>query len=136
MKNILTRLYDDGKQTLGEWRVYNNENLLFECKTLELAYRNNEPNISCIPKGIYLVKKRTDKRSKFKYTHLHIQHVPNRSYILVHIGNYKTQTEGCILPGATFYDLNQDGLKDVTSSKSTFTKLIEIVPESFLLEVV
>lgn len=136
MRNVLIRLCDNGIQTLGEWRVYKEEKLLFECKTLELAYRDNEPNKSCIPKGTYLVKKRRDKRSKFKYPHLHIQHVVNRKYILVHIGNYHTQIAGCILPGNNFMDINKDGQKDVLNSAITFNKLMEVVPESFVLEVV
>ncbi|UZR95336.1 DUF5675 family protein [Chondrinema litorale] len=136
MKNILTRLYDDGKQTLGEWRIYEKENLLFECKILELPYKDNQSNKSCIPKGTYLVKKRHDQRSKFKYPHLHIQNVVNRDWILIHVGNFYTQTAGCMLPGAFFYDLNKDGLKDVTSSEKTLSKMMELLPESFVLEIV
>jgi hypothetical protein len=136
MKVLLIRLKDDGKQTIGELRVYENEKLVFSCKTLELAYRDNKKGVSCIPKGYYLVTRRNDKRSKFKYEHLHVQHVPNRRYILFHVGNFHFQIQGCVLVGSTFYDLNKDGLLDVANSRNTFQKLMEIVPDSFVLQIV
>ena len=48
------------------------------------------------------VEKRAGEQSpKFKYEHLWIKDVPNRSYILFHIGNYPKNTKGCILIGNT-----------------------------------
>lgn len=78
----------------------------FMCCTLELPWRNNQRNISCIPKGEYEVIMRKSPRFGFTYW---ITEVPNRSYILIHSGNvagdvnkgYKTNVYGCILLGST-----------------------------------
>jgi len=73
----------------------------FSCKTLELPWRNNENQISCIPPGTYNVEIR--RSNKFGKTYW-VKEVPNRSYILIHSGNYagdktkgfKTHVQGCI----------------------------------------
>ena len=70
------------------------------CDTLENPYINNERNISCIPEGQYKVRLRLARESATRdYLHLLVQDVPNRDCILVHIGNYPSQTQGCILVG-------------------------------------
>ena len=70
------------------------------CDTLENPYINNERNISCIPEGQYEVRLRLPRESATRdYLHLLVQDVPNRSYILVHIGNKPSHTKGCILVG-------------------------------------
>jgi len=70
------------------------------CDTLENPYINNERNISCIPEGQYKVRLRLARESATRdYLHLLVQDVPNRDWILVHIGNYPSQTQGCILVG-------------------------------------
>ena len=70
------------------------------CDTLENPYINNERNISCIPEGNYKVRLRLARESATRdYLHLLVQDVPNRSYILFHIGNTAKDTSGCILVG-------------------------------------
>ena len=70
------------------------------CDTLENPYINNERNISCIPEGQYKVRLRLARESATRdYLHLLVQDVPNRKWILIHIGNYPSQTQGCILVG-------------------------------------
>jgi hypothetical protein len=72
----------------------------FMCDTLENPYINNERNISCIPEGQYSVRLRTARESATRdYLHLLVQDVPNRDYILFHIGNSAKDTRGCILLG-------------------------------------
>ena len=76
----------------------------FNCRTLELPWRNNQPQISCIPAGEYNVEIRISP----KYGRIYwVRHVPKRTYILIHSGNYagdkskgfKTHVMGCILLG-------------------------------------
>ena len=76
----------------------------FHCRTLELPWRGNRRQISCIPPGTYNVEIRLSN----KYGRIYwIRNVPNRSYILIHSGNfagdtskgYKTHVMGCILLG-------------------------------------
>jgi hypothetical protein len=82
--------------TIGELFV-NGERF---CDTLELPYKNNERNISCIPEGHYKVRLRYPRESATRdYLHLLIQDVPNRDFVLVHIGNTAQDTRGCLLVG-------------------------------------
>ena len=70
------------------------------CDTLELPWKQNQRNISCIPAGEYDARLRLPRESATReYIHLLIKDVPNRSYILVHIGNTTSDTQGCILVG-------------------------------------
>jgi len=84
------------KSTIGKLFI-NGESF---CDTLENPYINNQRNISCIPEGEYKVRLRLARESATRdYLHLLVQDVPNRDFILVHIGNYPSQTQGCILVG-------------------------------------
>ena len=70
------------------------------CDTLELPWKQNERSISCIPAGEYDARLRLPRESATReYIHLLVKDVPNRSYILVHIGNTTADTKGCILVG-------------------------------------
>jgi hypothetical protein len=70
------------------------------CDTLENPYLDNQRSISCIPEGQYKVRLRTAKESATRdYLHLLVKDVPNRDYILFHIGNSAKDTRGCILVG-------------------------------------
>ena len=70
------------------------------CDTLELPYKDNQRSISCIPAGQYKVRMRYPRESATRdYLHLLIQDVPNRDFILVHIGNKSSDTRGCVLVG-------------------------------------
>jgi hypothetical protein len=77
------------------------------CNTLELPWRDNRPNVSCIPCGEYGVAVRHSPRFGDAYE---VKNVPGRSYILFHAGNlagdtakgYHTHVEGCILLGKYF----------------------------------
>ena len=72
------------------------------CDTLENPWLNNQRNISCIPDGRYDVRIRLARESATRdYIHLLVQEVPERSYILFHIGNTAKDTRGCILVGQT-----------------------------------
>ncbi|GAB3194653.1 hypothetical protein ABID22_000150 [Pontibacter aydingkolensis] len=134
MKLFIKRNKYQDKQTLGTMDVVDAQNkVVFTCYTLELADKNNQPQVSCIPKGKYKVKKRTSK----KYGHhFHIQDVQARSYILIHHGNYHTDILGCVLVGKSFLDINGDGYKDVTESKNTMKKLLNLLPEEFELTII
>ena len=130
-KAILIRTSDDGVQTLGRLLVFELNTVIFECKTLELSYKDNQRNISCIPDGIYNVEIRTSE----KYgKHYHIKDVPNRSFILFHAGNYNSQIRGCVLVGTSFRDINNDGKKDVIYSKYALGKMLNSIG-NFKLEI-
>ncbi|GAL18546.1 hypothetical protein JCM19235_1969 [Vibrio maritimus] len=104
----------------------------FRCFTLELPWRNNQQNISCIPAGTYWAFKRI---SPSNGAVLQLEGVPNRTFIQIHKGNYTSQIAGCILVGDSLRDINGDGIPDVTNSTSTLHKLLERLPDRFQLEI-
>jgi len=133
MRVIIDRLNEGDKQTESLLTILNEkEETIFNCYTLELPWNDNKKQISCIPKGEYNVEKR--QSTKYK-NHFHVLDVPNRSYILIHQGNYNWHTKGCILVGKTLTDINNDGLRDVTSSVATMNKLNDILPNYFKLQI-
>jgi len=133
MKVIIDRLNEGDKQTESLFTILNEkEETIFNCYTLELPWNDNKKQISCIPKGEYNVEKR--QSTKYK-NHFHVLDVPNRSYILIHQGNYNWHTKGCILVGKTLTDINGDGLRDVTGSVATMNKLNDILPNYFKLQI-
>lgn len=132
MRLEIKRTFGNDKQTIGQMHVIKNDKAVFTCATLELPWLNNQSRISCIPSGTYEVVKRTSQ--KFK-EHFHITNVEGRSYILIHAGNYHTQILGCVLVGAYFKDINNDGYTDVVSSGNTVKKLLNILPDSFQLTI-
>lgn len=133
MKALIKRFDYSDKQTLGSLVLFNGLDVLYSCYTLELPDLCNARRISCIPAGIYNVVIRRSKR--FDY-HFHITDVKNRDYILIHAGNYFSDILGCILVGKTLKDINNDGYRDVTSSRKTLRKLLELAPEGFELEII
>ena len=132
MKAELIRKYGE-KQTLGWLTVMDdNDKPIMSKLTLELPWKDNKRNISCIPEGVYWVKKRKASESPTKkYDHFIIENVPNRSYCLWHGGNYNTQIQGCILIGAEHKDLNSDGLLDIADTLHTIAKLYALLPDRF-----
>ncbi len=128
MNVMIERTVQDEYQTLGELTI---PELGFSCKTLELPWLGNRQDISCIPGGSYVVKKRNS--DKFG-DHFHLQDVPQRTYILIHNGNYKADVKGCILVGREHRDINGDGHDDVTSSKDTMKDLNDLLPNEFTLD--
>lgn len=132
MKAIIKREPSSEKQTLGEFSLYDGDKLLFKCKTLELPWKDNRQQISCIPTGDYKVVMRTSPKYK---KHYQVLNVPGRSYILIHTGNYYTQILGCILVGDAHIDINKDNCKDVTNSRVTLDKILALAPEGFTLTI-
>jgi len=93
---LLIRDTFSDNSTIGELFI-NDERI---CDTLENPWLDNKRNISCIPVGEYKVRLRLARESASRdYLHLLIQDVPNRSYVLVHIGNSPSETQGCVLVG-------------------------------------
>ena len=91
MELVLYRTYFK-KGTNGALFIHNQ----FLGFTIELPWRENKRNISCIPEGKYELKARFSE--KFKH-HLQLENVPGRSLILLHPANDALkELEGCIAP--------------------------------------
>ncbi len=134
MTGLLIRLQTDSIQTLGNLLIYRNTDIVFQCKTLELSYKNNQRNISSIPEGRYIVRKEYSPRFGMKLHEL--KNVPQRSEIKIHAGNYYYQLNGCILVGSEHIDINKDNYKDVTNSIDTLNKLHGYLPKEWLLTII
>lgn len=131
MRSFLIRTYQDN-QTLSTLLLFNYEDKIFECKTLELRWDNNKQFVSCIPEGKYEVIKHISPTFGKCFKLLNVK---DRDNVLIHVGNFHFDTEGCLLVGSSFKDLDFDGLKDVTSSRKTLDKLLDVCPESFNLTI-
>lgn len=122
MRAYLNRVNESDKQTLGYLTLYDGLEKVFECVTLELPWLANMRNVSCIPKGVYKVVPRTSPKYK---NHFILENVPNRKFILIHQGNFNTDTRGCILIGSRFAKINNDSLLDIAASRRTLLELLE-----------
>lgn len=128
MYNIdLIRLVDNSKETYG---------ILVDstaplCSTLELSYKDNKSNISSIPCGKYICERgiSPSQNKKLGGKVFKVLNVPNRTDVLIHIGNTVKDTKGCILVGSQY---GKDSLIDSTSA---MIKLLEILPDRFELNI-
>ena len=134
MRLELKRQYRE-KCTLGKLIVFDENNVeVFQCKTLELPWMDNERNISCIPEGEYMVWKMHPTKKR-KYQYFWVQDVPGRTGILFHPGNYTHQILGCILPGEELIDLDNDSIIDITETTATLKILTALMPSKFKLTI-
>jgi hypothetical protein len=115
-KSTIGRLYIDGTQV---------------CFTLEDAYHEVKvPGETRIPAGTYGVhlKPFGTSRMDLRYSQLfglefhkgmlELQDVPNYSGVLIHVGNWAKDTEGCLLLG-TRYSTDLDAQGSYSVQKST-----------------
>lgn len=104
----LQRLSSDDFATYGQI-VDAEENIV--CVTLELPWRNNEHDVSCVPAGEYAAHRRPSERRGYEVFEL--DDLPPRTNVEMHIGNLPHDSLGCILIGARFEDINgQHGIAD------------------------
>ena len=126
MKLKLIRDKDTGLATTG--RLYCCDEFL--CFTLENTWKDNERQISCIPKGTYNLELKEYGRFYDKYKHpiIKLVNVPNRSEILFHIGNYPEDTLGCILLGKTIGN-NGNAIWNSKDAYNEFYPIIKLANE-------
>ena len=134
---VITREKQDEKQTLGKLELFDETGkVLFECKTLELPWKDNKNRVSCINarngEPYKVIPRHTTRRGN----HFHVKDVKGRTWILIHSGNYYHDILGCVLVGSKFMDIDKDGYKDVVSSKYTLRKLAKAAPNGFDLFII
>ena len=115
---------------------------LFECYTLEDQYQAVKVmHETCIPEGTYDIQfrktggfhaKYSERYKNAHYGMLHIQDVPNFTYILIHTGNTDEHTSGCLIVGETQQDLevSKDGF--IGSSTVAYKKMYSKVASQLL----
>lgn len=139
MELVQFRIESDKNQTLSRVDVVEGRKSIFQFFVLELPWKDNQRNISCIPAGDYwLVKRKANENgSRFNYPHFEVMNVPGRSGIKMHVANYVTQLKGCLAPGEfAKYDLNGDGQVDVSNSTVTLEKLVDLLPGRIKLRII
>lgn len=108
--------------------------------TVERPWLNNAPYISCIPEGIYNLGLRysavVKKASGGDYEEgWEVMNVPDRSYIMIHPGNWPSDVEGCIAVGSNLLMLAQsqhNWIPAVSNSRKTFRKVMTLLDQSSL----
>lgn len=115
---------------MGTFGVISVDNLVLF--TVELPWKDNANNVSCIPTGKYRCSwTKSPRLKKFTYG---VMNVPKRAGIRIHSGNFAFQFLGCIGLGLT--NGVMDGKRGVFSSVSAvrrFEKLLD--GQDFILEV-
>jgi hypothetical protein len=104
-----------------------------EFVTLELPWKENKRNISCIPTGLYRAKKYYSPQHKRVV--ILLVDVPDRDWIEIHPGNFYTDTKGCILTGSDFTKINDDPEFDLKDSVKTMDRILSMVPDEFAVEI-
>lgn len=125
----LQRQSDDGNQTFGQ--LLDKDQSTELCYTIELPWKDNLPDVSCIPPGRYLFYNylSPSKGKVWRTDSL----APARVAIEIHAANWARQLLGCIAVGKTVDVIN--GTPGVTSSQNTLKMLQSILPEQFYLEI-
>lgn len=84
------------------------------CDSLELPWKDNQSQISCIPIDHYGARLRSDHPDQWR---IELDNVPGRTHIQLHIGNFPANTQGCILVGLGY------AANLVTQSTAAYDKL-------------
>jgi hypothetical protein len=116
---------------------------VFECYTLEDQYQAVKVmHETCIPEGTYDIKFRTvggfhtkyaERYGNSHYGMLHLQDVPNFTYILIHAGNTDEHTSGCLIVGETQQDLDISDDGFIGHSGKAYSKMYNKVAKELLL---
>jgi len=115
---------------------------IFECFTLEDQYQAVKVmHETCIPEGTYDIEfrktggfhaKYSERYKNAHYGMLHIQDVPNFTYILIHTGNTDEHTSGCLIVGETQQDLDSSKDGFIGSSTVAYKKMYAKVANQLL----
>jgi len=125
---ILMREKSGEQGTFGRLTVKNGKGAELSLQTIELPWKDNRRNVSCIPAGVYDCSRTHSGKFGVVYE---VMHVPGRSGILIHAGNvagdtakgFRTDVEGCILVGMSRGELY--GQKAVLESRHALKALHE-----------
>jgi len=104
----------------------------FFCYTVELPWRDNKPNVSCVPPGTYqcVLKNRHPLENRFE-----LKYVPGRTGIQFHIANLPEDLDGCIGVGEMVG--NVGGTKGVLFSGFAYKRFMKSLEndKEFILEI-
>lgn len=133
LKLVLVRLDYLKDRTLGRLEIYKDLLHLGSFVTLELPNKNNLRQVSCIPAGKYVLKAENHPTKGKCFRVLNVQ---GRDGVLLHRGNFPSDTLGCILPALRFEDIDHDGQMDVAASGSAMDLIWTMVPDTAELNII
>lgn len=111
----LRRVFYTLNETFGILRCPNGRLLC----TVELPWRGNRRNVSCIPPGTYRVRLGSYQG---RYPDLEVQDVPDRDAIEIHAANLASELRGCIAVGKAFGKVK--GQRGVLHSRDALALLL------------
>ncbi len=133
MRILVDRFYDNGDATIGIMMV----DTKFEAFTLEDEKRTKKVNGETrIPAGLYFVdfqkivtpKTKAYRRKYDWFTfHLQIKGVSGFTNVYLHIGNYDTDTDGCVLLGTTANSENGTIGRSLKAFKRFYEKVSKVL---------
>ena len=91
---VIQRLDSTESGTIGRLSVDGE----FLCFTVELPWRDNRVNVSCIKSGRYDLAQRESPKFGLRW---HVIDVPSRTHVLIHAANYQSECRGCIFPATS-----------------------------------
>jgi hypothetical protein len=117
----LTRILDDGTQTLGLLTIFAEDGVteLYTVATVELPYKNNENGASCVPTGTYLINSRQNSKygkhfwlvgsAAGNWKRIPGNNNSDRTWVLIHKApKAPGWLQGCIGPGPKFNFKNKN----------------------------
>lgn len=96
------------------------------CDILELPWKENEINVSCIPEGGYIIQ--ASSTPHFEEC-IVVKDVPGRKAILMHAANQVHELRGCIAPGVKSVEImlhSRDNLAKILDILGTHEGILEI----------
>jgi len=127
---IVKRFINHDDFTIAEF--FDKSNSANKFYLLELPWKNNEKNISCIPKGIYIVER--DFYHKGGYEAFEYRDVIDRSEIKIHIGNYTKDILGCQAIG-THYSVTEKMVYRSRIAHLRFMQYMQAI-NKFIVEII
>lgn len=136
MKRIITLVRPrDCQGDRGTFGIFINGKVPFAV-SLELPWKDNKRNFSCIPPLSYACKLfNSDSRGEA----YRIFDVPGRDSVLIHSGNFLSDTKGCVLIGESYEDifnkLTRRKESGIANSKKGLSELVNLCGKDFVLVV-
>lgn len=132
----LERIYLDNC-TMGKFYHVTGKIKTFLAHTIELPYQSNQKRISCIPPGLYKLKRHYSRNHNwpiaYKLEGYNTRVGPRqlRTRILIHPANHHWELEGCIAPGLYLHD-KQWGVSQSRKALKKIDKIYTDSPTSYL----
>ncbi len=122
----IERVFQNENKTLSECAIMQGRSILTTFVGIELPWQGNQPNVSCVPPGMYRAFA-VKRASNGRYA-IWLQDVKNRSQVMIHTANFVRQLRGCLAPGREWKDIDNDGILDVIRSAEVMREIEQHIP--------